>query len=119
MKKDSETTIQELKDIFKNFVYERKWQKYHHPKDLAESICIEAAELMELFQWVTPEEALSWKENSSKVKLVGEELADIIMYCLSMANSMKIDVAEAVASKLGKDRIKYPPEKYQGKAHLQ
>jgi len=53
------------------------------------------------------------------VKLVGEELAGIIMYCLSMANSMKIDVAEAVADKLEKDEIKYPTEKYRGKAHLQ
>jgi len=118
MKKDSETTIQELKELFRNFVHEREWEKYHHPKDLAESICIEAAELLELFQWFTPDEALCWKDKPSKVKRIGEELADIIMYCLGMANTMKIDVAEAVANKLEKDRTKYPAETYRGKAHL-
>ena len=115
MKKDSDTTVLELKDLVRDFVHERDWEKYHHPKDLAEAICIEAAELLELFQWVTPEEALPWKDSPSQAKRIGEELADIIMYCLSMANSMKIDVAESVTSKLGKDRIKYPPEKCRGK----
>lgn len=59
---DSEATIQALKTLVKNFTVKRDWVKYHNPKDLAEAICIEAAELLEVFQWATVEEVSSWEE---------------------------------------------------------
>jgi len=115
---DTETLVEELKSAVRKFVHDRDWEKYHNPKDLAESICIEAAELLELFQWITPDEALSCKDVPSKVRRIEEELADIIIYGLSMANTMKIDVTKIIAGKLERNRIKYPVEKYRGKAHL-
>ena len=118
MRNDRTTTVEELKVKVRKFVHDRAWEKYHNPKDLAESICIEAAELLELFQWITPDEALSWKDVPSKVKHIEEELADIIIYSLSMANTMRIDVTKVVARKLERNEMKYPIEKYRGKAHL-
>ena len=115
---DSDVTVEQLKARVRKFVHDRGWERYHNPKDVAESICIEAAELLELFQWVTPNEALSWKDDPSKVKRIQEELADIIIYGLSMANTMKIDVTKSVARKLESNETKYPVEKYYGKAHL-
>ncbi len=119
MKNDTNTTIKELKDVFQEFVDERKWQKYHHPKDLAEAICIEAAELLEVFQWRKPQEFKKWLKNSSSYQHAEEELADIIMYCLSLSNVMNLDITKAVMKKLKKDRKKYPIEKFKGKAHLE
>jgi len=117
-KNDENVTIGELKVSVKKFVDERRWEKFHNPKDLAEAICIEAAELLEQFQWVTPDEAYSWKNIPSKTRHIAEELADIIIYCLSMANTMKIDVTKAVISKLKKNEAKYPVDKFFGKAHV-
>jgi NTP pyrophosphatase (non-canonical NTP hydrolase) len=74
---------------------------------------------LELFQWVTPNEASLWKDVPSKVRSIGEELADIIICCLSMANTMQIDVTKVVTKKLERNEIKYPVEKYLGKAHVQ
>jgi len=115
LKKDSDTTIREMRDLIRAFVHERGWEEYHTPKNLAESICVEAAELLELFQWATSDEAESWKNEPYKLERVGEELADIIIYCLSLANTMRIEVAEAVRNKLERNEIKYPAEKYRGK----
>jgi len=113
------TNIGELKNKVGKFVKERKWERYHNPKDLAESICIEAAELLERFQWIPPQETLTWKDNPSKVDAIKEEVADIIIYCLSLANVMNIDLAETVLKKLETNERKYPANKYRGKAFLE
>jgi dCTP diphosphatase len=111
---DNETSIASLRTVVRNFVNERCWEKYHNPKDVAESICIEAAELLEIFQWVSGEESLSWRNVSSKVDQIREELADVLIYCLSMANVMDIDLSEAVEKKVKSNKIRYPVEEYRG-----
>ena len=118
MERDSEATVQELRELVREFIHERNWEKYHNPKNLAEAICIEGAELLEVFQWFSPEEASSWKSVPSKLKRIREELADIFIYCLSMANVMDIDITEAVASKIKQNEKKYPLGRYYGKARL-
>jgi len=118
MKRDSEATVQELKELVREFIHERNWEKYHTPKDLAEAVCVESGELLEIFQWVSSEEASSWKSAPSKLKLIKEELADVFIYCLSMANTMNIDLTQAVLVKLTKDEEKYPVDKFYGKARL-
>ncbi|MCX8183023.1 MAG: nucleotide pyrophosphohydrolase [Crenarchaeota archaeon] len=105
-----------MKNRVREFVSKRGWEKYHNPKDLAEAICIEAAELLEVFQWASVEEALSWRKDSSKMGSLREELADVLIYCLSMANTLGIDLSEAVFRKLEKNEEKYPAEKYFGRA---
>lgn len=117
VKNDLNTTIKELKDKVGEFIHERNWEKYHNPKDIAESICIEAAELLEIFQWRTVEEVLKWREDQLKTRKIAEEIADIVIYVLSMANTMGVDVTNAILSKLLMNREKYPIKKYYGKAY--
>ena len=118
MRSDSNTTIIELRNKVREFVHARNWGKYHNPKDLAISICIEAAELLELFQWRSVDEVLKWIDDEEKRKKVTEELADVLIYGLSMANILNIDLTSAILDKLTKNESKYPFEKYKGKAHL-
>ncbi|MEM3659819.1 MAG: nucleotide pyrophosphohydrolase [Thermoproteota archaeon] len=113
---DSEATLQVLRNRVREFVSNRGWEKYHNPKDLAEAVCIEAAELLEIFQWTSGEEASSWKTDVLKMESIREELADVLIYCLSMANALNIDLSEAVLKKLEKNEGKYPAEKYFGRA---
>lgn len=115
---DIETSIKNLREVVLDFVRERDWEKYHNPKDIAEGICIEAAELLQLFQWIKPEESSHFRSNSAKVRKIKEELADVFVYCLTMANSLDIDVTSAVVRKIRQNEKKYPVSLYWGKAHL-
>jgi NTP pyrophosphatase (non-canonical NTP hydrolase) len=105
---DAETTIQDLRAEVHRFNDARDWHQFHTPKNLAASIAIEAAELLEHFQWSDelPPERLP--------KLV-EELADVVLYCLTLANILDIDLSQAVRQKLAHNTAKYPIEKYQGR----
>lgn len=86
------------------FVAEREWARFHTPENLAKSIAIEAGELLEEFQWGGPEELDS----------VRDELADVLTYCLLLADRLGLDPAEIVRDKLAKTREKYPVEKARG-----
>ena len=119
MRSDTEVTLDQLKMSVKKFVESRGWETYHNPKNLAASICIEAAELLEVFQWVSLDEVASWNSAPSKLNRVKEELADIIIYCLSMANTMKINVSQAVLAKLEKNQARYPVKKYYGEEGME
>ena len=102
---DSTATIDELKALVDRFVDERSWKSFHSPKNLAMSISIEAAELMEHFQWTDPESAsLSIAHDSP----VAQELSDVIAYALALANVLGIDVSQALESKMDRNRLKYP-----------
>ncbi len=111
---DSKTTISELKNVMADFVKNRDWQKYHDPKNLSMSIAIEAAELMELFQWIKNEEAMAVNKNSPLYNEACDEVSDIILYCLSLANVLKIDLASAIINKVGKNVKKYPEDTCRG-----
>jgi NTP pyrophosphatase (non-canonical NTP hydrolase) len=94
------------------FRRERDWEQFHTPKNLAGSICIEAAELLEHFQWKSGAEKLTAVET----KAVAHELADVFIYTLLMANDLKIDLLEATMSKLKENARKYPVAKARGSA---
>lgn len=112
---DQTTTLADLRQIMREFLEQRQWHKYHTPKNLAMSAAVEAAEIMELFQWLTPEEsAARLRDEPAFKKAVGEELADTLMYLVSLANACEIDIAEAIGKKMEKNRRKYPPEKFRG-----
>jgi len=104
---DKIATIQNLKDLVETFRKERNWGKHHSSKNLAVSIAIEAAELMEHFQWDDYKD-----ENEEKLS---SELADIVIYCLYFAVSNKIDIAKAVEKKIAKISKKYPVKVFNGK----
>ena len=91
---------------------ERDWQQFHDPKSLAASICIEAAELLELFQWLAPYEAR--RQAAEKKERVAEEIADVAIYLIELADVAGIDLAAAIEAKLEKNAAKYPVEKSRG-----
>lgn len=109
---DSTTTLKELKAQMAAFVKERDWEKFHSPKNLSMSIAIEAAELMEHFQWCDLEKS---KEDLTKdFQEVKHEIADIFCYLLSFCNMYDIDISQAVSDKLVLNAIKYPTTKVYG-----
>ena len=112
---DDSTTISYLKRLVTKFRDDREWIKYHNPKDLAISISIEAGELLELFQWKSLEEINKLLENPEYLKKIRHELADIIIYCLSLADILQIDVTEAIVEKIKINEEKYPVEKFKSR----
>jgi dCTP diphosphatase len=105
---DHETTLEQITDVMRQFVRERNWQPFHTPKNLAMSLAIESAEVMELFQWLTAEESLALAEDPEKRGELADELSDVLAYLVSIAAVMKIDLAAAFESKMKRVRVKYP-----------
>lgn len=91
----------------RKFTADRDWEKFHSPANLAKSISIEAAELLECFQW---------NDDGYDIDDVSDELADVIVYCMDMALKLGLDVDEIVNRKMAKNEAKYPVEKARGVA---
>ncbi|MDX1963305.1 MAG: nucleotide pyrophosphohydrolase [Pirellulales bacterium] len=106
---DNTTTIADLRALMRAFVAERQWEKFHSPKNLVMSIAIEAAELMEHFQWVEVAESRAVKEQPAKLADIGEEVADVLAYVLALANALELDLSETLRKKMLKNAVKYPP----------
>ena len=96
--------MKDLKEAFREFNKERDWDQFHTPENLAKSISIEAAELLECFQW----------NNDFDMEDVCEELADVVSYCIMMADVLDVDMEEIVLKKLEKTKAKYPVDKAKG-----
>ncbi len=111
---DQQTTVAELRRMIEEFADRRQWQTFHGPKNLAMSIAIEAAELMEHFQWLSPEQSRAVVDRPEKLGKVAEELADVTAYVLAMANALGLDLSSALAAKMAKNEIKYPAQQYRG-----
>lgn len=112
---DATVTIAELRQAVARFVEERDWRQFHTPKNLAMSLAIEAAELMEHFQWVDTAESIARGANPAHRQGIADEMADVCCYLLSLANALEIDVSDAVTQKLQKNAQKYPPESFRGR----
>jgi dCTP diphosphatase len=112
---DSNTTLKDLKDLVNRFIAERDWFKFHDPKNLSMSIAIEAAELLEHFQWVRSDELDNVTADPETRQQIEEELSDIFAFLLSFANRLNIDMSEALKKKMAKNAIKYPAETFRGK----
>lgn len=112
---DSQTTMADLREMVRRFVDARDWRQFHSPKNLSMALAIEAAELMEHFQWITPEASRRANEDASKLNDVSEELADVLCYALAIANELNIDVAQAMRDKMKKNEAKYPAEEFRGR----
>ena len=113
--RDQTTTVAELSKLVNDFVVERDWQPFHDPKNLSCSIAIEAAELMEHFQWLRSDQLDAVREDQAAMQQIAEELADIMAYLLSCARTMGIDLSAALADKMKKNALKYPVEEYRGR----
>lgn len=93
------------------FLEKRNWQQFHTPKNLSMSIAIEAAEIMELFQWLTNEESLEAVENPDFKDALSQEIADVLIYLVSLARVSGIDLKRAFVEKMEANELRFSPEK--------
>ncbi len=105
---DKNATIQELKDIIAAFTKERDWAQFHTPKNLSMSIAIEAAELMEKFQFVSNEESVVIAREHKQE--VAHELIDVLAYAMSFAHMCDIDIISTYKEKMKLNALKYPAD---------
>ncbi len=112
---DATTTVAQLRALLADFVAQREWQSYPDAKNLSASIAIEAAELMEHFQWVRSDELPALLQDRQVRAAIAEELADVLCYALSLANTLELDISAAVSAKVAKNARKYPVEQFRGR----
>ena len=112
---DASTTIAELRELVRRFVDERDWRQFHSPKNLSMSLAIEAAELMEHFQWIDAAESRRIGDDPKKLGEVRDEMADVLCYLLALANELGIDLSIAIRDKMVKNAVKYPSELSRGR----
>ena len=114
MDSQPDDVLEELRNSIRTFVQEREWDQFHTPKNLAVSLSVEVAELLEPFQW------LSYGDRAElgavNVEHVKEEMADVLIYLIRLADKLDVNLAGAVLSKLEVNRMKYPAEKVRGSA---
>jgi NTP pyrophosphatase (non-canonical NTP hydrolase) len=99
-------TSERVREALSEFVRERDWAQFHTPVNLAKSISIEAAELLECFQW----------DDDANEQRVQEELADVVTYCMLLAERLQVDLDDAVLQKLATTKAKYPVERSKGRS---
>ena len=99
--------IENIQKQLSDFADERDWDQFHNPKNLAMALSVEASELVEIFQWLTPEQAESIMLSGERGH-VKEEMADIMIYLIRMADKLDIDLEKAVSDKIVKNEEKYP-----------
>jgi len=114
MKRDPESlnAVAELRDALRQFAADRDWEQFHSPKNLAIALSVEAAELLEHFQWLN--DASSAQLPPEKLALVREELADVLLYLIRLADKLGLDLLVAAGDKLEKNALKYPVAKARG-----
>ncbi len=104
--------MEKLKSTIKEFISERDWEQYHAPKNLAMALSVEVSEIVEIFQWKKPEDQLSEEE----IEALRQEIGDVLVYLLELADKFEIDIIEAAQHKLTLNQSKYPADLVRGKA---
>jgi NTP pyrophosphatase (non-canonical NTP hydrolase) len=115
MPSDASTTLAELRELVRRFVDERDWQQFHSPKNLSMSLAIEAAELMEHFQWIDINESRAIASDQQRLVAIRDEIADVLCYLLALANELNLDLSQAIRDKMVKNAAKYPLERSRGR----
>lgn len=105
--------FKQLTERILGFINDRDWNQFHNPKDLALSLVLESAEVMEHFQWKSLDEINEYMKTSKDD--VGEELADVLYWVLLMSHKLDIDINKAFEDKMSKNEVKYPIEKAKGR----
>ena len=106
--------MEELTRELREFACERDWEQFHSPKNLAMALSVEAAEIVEHFQWLTQEESL--KLSADKLDEVRDEIGDVLIYLTRLADRLGIDLLQAAMQKMEKNREKYPADAVRGSA---
>ena len=113
---DDETTIADLRQRVADFVTARDWEQFHVPRNLSVAIAVEAAELMEHFQWLNAEQAVALVQDDAGLAAVTDELADVLIYAFSLANALNLDVSAVMLGKLGRNEQRFPADEWRGRA---
>jgi NTP pyrophosphatase (non-canonical NTP hydrolase) len=103
--------LADLQATLRHFAAERDWQPFHTPKNLSTALMVEAAELAQVFQWMSPQESREAHLAHASKQHIGEEVADVLLYLLQVADHCQIDVSAAVRDKLARNALKYPPKR--------
>ena len=112
MRSDSNTTVQYLRKLLRKFKDDRDWEQFYDPKSLAEAICIEASELLDVFLWKSAADVKgAMKSKQQFRKAVERQLADVFCFGLHLANMANIDVANAIIKKIEINKKRYPIKK--------
>jgi NTP pyrophosphatase (non-canonical NTP hydrolase) len=106
------TDLASLRDDLRSFAAERDWDQFHSPKNLSSALAVEAAELLEHFQWLTEEQSRSLPR--PKLEAVRRELADVLIYLVRLADKLDVDLLAAARVKIAENAVKYPVEKAKG-----
>jgi dCTP diphosphatase len=109
--------IEELQDRIREFARERDWEQFHTPKNLAMALSGEVGELVEIFQWLTPDEAAAVM-GSARASDVEDELADVAIYLLRLADVLGIDLLAATQRKLARNDDRFPAADVRGRADV-
>ena len=104
--------LRALRDQLRQFALERDWDQFHSPKNLASALAVEAAELLEPFQWLTGEQ--SSRLTSEQLAAVREEMADVLLYLIRLADKLDVDLVTAASAKLVRNAEKYPVARARG-----
>jgi dCTP diphosphatase len=105
-------SVATLRDALRQFAAERDWDQYHSPKNLAIALAVEAGELLEIFQWLPDEESRS--PSTQQSARVREEMADVLLYLIRLADQLNIDLLVAAQDKLALNAERYPIDKARG-----
>ncbi len=108
--------VDTLKKYLENYAKERDWEQFHNPKNLAMALSVEASELLEIFQWLSPEQAQKLIHEPESKNKVAHEVADILTYAILLCKYMDINLSEALKEKLSHNAKKYPVDLARGNA---
>ena len=110
--KNSDVSLPELRDALRRFAAERDWEQFHSPKNLAMALSVEAAELLEHFQWLS--EDASTRLEGEELDKIGQEMADVLLYLIRLADKLDVDLLQAATRKMQLNEAKYPADKARG-----
>ena len=106
--------LSQLRDALRDFAAQRDWDQFHSPKNLASALAVEAAELLECFQWLTEEQSRNL--TPAQLSEAREEMADVLNYLVRLADKLDVNLLEAARDKIKVNALKYPVDKSRGSA---
>jgi NTP pyrophosphatase (non-canonical NTP hydrolase) len=112
----AELDLAEVRGFLREWAEERDWGQYHTPKNLAMALAGEVGELLEIFQWLTPEESADVMSDEAKARAVADEVIDILQYVVRIADVLDVDLAEAFRIKFEENARRYPADEVRGSA---
>lgn len=109
-------TLQELQEQLRHFAQERDWEQFHDPKNLSMALAGEIGELLEIFQWLSPEQSAAVMADPVQAEAVRHELADVFAYLLRLTDVLQVDLAAALRTKIELNALRYPADQARGRS---